>query len=116
VERPIILERAFTERFRQADPAAVERAAAMFLAASPDDYIAGCEAIRDMDLREEAVRVSVPTLVIAGSDDVATPPADGRFLASAIAGAAYVELAAAHLSNVEAAARYTAAALSFLHA
>jgi 3-oxoadipate enol-lactonase len=46
---------------------------------------------------------------------VATPPSDGRFLAGTIPKAVYVELPAAHLSNIEAAAAFTAAVLAFLN-
>ncbi len=54
--------------------------------------------------------------MIAGTHDAATPPAAGRFLADKIAGAQYVELAAAHLSNVEAEADFTRALTKFLAA
>jgi 3-oxoadipate enol-lactonase len=56
----------------------------------------------------------VPTLVIAGTHDIPTPPTDGRFIADRINGALYVELAAAHLSNIEAAPAFTAALTDFL--
>jgi len=56
----------------------------------------------------------VPTLVIAGAQDPATPPADGQFLAGKIRGARYVELPTAHLSNVEAAAQFSSEVLHFL--
>ena len=45
-----------------------------------------------MDQRDDVARIRAPTLVIAGTHDAATPPADGRFLAERIAGARYVEL------------------------
>jgi len=53
-------------------------------------------------------------LVISGAHDAATPAADGRFLAEHIAGAKYLELAAAHLSNIEAEAESTSALTAFL--
>jgi 3-oxoadipate enol-lactonase len=43
-----------------------------------------------------------------------TPPADGRFLAEHIPGAAFVQLDAAHLANLEAAGQFTAAVADFL--
>jgi 3-oxoadipate enol-lactonase len=58
--------------------------------------------------------VTLPTLVISGAHDAATTPADGRFLVQKIPGAQYVELKAAHLSNMEAAEPFTAALLKFL--
>jgi pimeloyl-ACP methyl ester carboxylesterase len=69
-----------------------------------------------MDQRDAVAGIGAPTLVIAGTHDAATPPAAGRFVAEHIAGARYVELDAAHLSNVEAGPRFTDALLSFLEA
>ncbi len=81
-----------------------------------EGYAGCCAAIRDMDQRDDIAAIRVPTLVIAGTHDVATPPADGRFLAERIKGAKYAELDAAHLSNIEATPAFTAAVLAFLNA
>ena len=65
-------------------------------------YAAACGAIRDADLSADAGRIAVPTLVLCGADDGATPPAVGRALADSIPGAAYREIpAAGHLPCVE---------------
>jgi 3-oxoadipate enol-lactonase len=53
-------------------------------------------------------------LVIAGTHDVATPPADSRYLAEHIPGARMVELDGAHLSNIEAASAFNEALVTFL--
>jgi 3-oxoadipate enol-lactonase len=76
-------------------------------------YVACCAAVRDMDLRRALPRIHVPTLVIAGSEDLPTPPSDARFLAEQIPGARYVELSAAHLSNIQAARAFTDAVVKF---
>ncbi len=109
-----VVSRWFTEDYAKRAPAAVEATRQMLLHTPPDGYVATCAAIREEDLREEISRVSLPTLVISGAHDVATTPADGRFLAEKIPGAEYVELNAAHLSNIEAAEPFTAALLKFL--
>jgi 3-oxoadipate enol-lactonase len=109
-----VLARWFTPAFLTASPTAVARVRAMLDGTSPDGYIACCEAIRDMDQRETIGTIGVPTLVIAGTHDIPTPPTDGRFIADRINGALYVELAAAHLSNIEAAPAFTAALTDFL--
>jgi pimeloyl-ACP methyl ester carboxylesterase len=67
-----------------------------------------------MDQRAAVARITAPTLVIAGTGDLATPPAAGRFLADAIPGARYVELPAAHIANVEQPERYADLVLRFL--
>ena len=55
-------------------------------------------------------------LVIAGTHDQSTTAAQGRELAGYIAGSRYVELDAAHLSNIEQADVYTKTLLEFLGA
>lgn len=111
---PSILERWFTHEYRALAPEAVAAAGRMLEAANPRGYAACCEALRDMDEEEFVHRIDVPTLVIAGAKDTATPPAEGMSLADRIAGAQYLCLNAAHLSNIEAAGEFTAAVTGFL--
>ena len=110
------VERWFTPRFIAQAPEVVASVRRMILDTPPQGYIACCEAIRDADFTEEASRVNAPTLVISGTHDPATPPAQGRLLASMIRGARYLEFDAAHLSNIEAAPEFTAAVRDFLSA
>jgi 3-oxoadipate enol-lactonase len=79
-----------------------------------EGYIASCEAVRDMDQRAILAQITAPTLVVAGALDAASPPAEGRFLANAISGAQYLELEAAHLTNIEAASAFNDAVVRFL--
>jgi len=113
---PGVIERWFTKDFCDRDPAAVERVAAMLRQTPAAGYNAACAAIRDMDQRELVKTIKAPTLVIAGTFDQATSAAEGKFLAGQIPGARYRELAAAHLSNIEAAADFTAALAEHLSA
>lgn len=103
-----------TPAFRAANPDEVSRLRALLVSTPPEGYTAACGALRDMDQRASVRAVRAPTLVVAGASDRATPPQDARFLADAIPGARLVELAAAHLSNVEAAADFTRELLAFL--
>jgi 3-oxoadipate enol-lactonase len=109
-----VVSRWFTENFAKRAPMLVEAARQMLLHSPPAGYVATCAALRDEDLREAISRVNLPTLVISGAQDAATTPADGRFVAGKIPGAQYLELNAAHLSNIEAAEPFTAALLKFL--
>jgi 3-oxoadipate enol-lactonase len=109
-----VLERWFTAGFRARAADAVGRVGNMLLTTPPDGYAACCAAIRDADQWPGIETLRSPTLVIQGTHDVATPAAEGRKLAERIAGARYVELDAAHISNVEAAERFTAELLAFL--
>ena len=108
------LDRWFTTDFRASHPEAVARVRAMLEATKAEGYVAGCAAVRDFDLRESVARITAPTLVIAGDADPVTTTEDGRRLAASIPKAKYVEVPAAHLSNVQAAGAFNAALLSFL--
>lgn len=112
--QPGVIQRWFTEAFVATHPDAVNRIAAMLLATAPEGYIAACGAVRDMDQRQAIAAIRAPTLVIAGTHDLATPAADGRAVANAIPGAEYVELPGAHLANIECAGAFTAALVRFL--
>jgi 3-oxoadipate enol-lactonase len=95
------MERWFTARFREREPQAVKRIEHMVESTSSDGFIANCEALREADFRESITAIRTPTLVISGTHDTGTTPADGKFLAKQIPGARYAELDAAHLSNIE---------------
>ena len=102
-----ILERWFTAPFRAAAPERVETIREMILATPGEGYAACCEAIRDMDQREAIRSIAVPTLVVVGAEDPATPPETARFIHDRIAGSELVVIAgAAHLANVEKCAEF----------
>lgn len=110
-----VIDRWFTATFRQTEPNLVEAARRMFNATSPVGYAAACAAIRDMDLRPALSKIKAATLVIAGDQDAATPPVLAEDIVAAIPTARLTMLPAAHLSNVEAAAAFDEAVLSFLN-
>lgn len=111
-----VVARWYTAPFIASSPAAIDKTRAMLLTTPAAGYVASCGAVRDMDQRESVSRIRVPTLVVAGAHDTVTSPADGRLLVERIAGAQYVELPAAHLSNIEAEAAFTSAVTAFLAA
>ena len=88
----------------------------MLIANPAEGYVAACAAVRDMNHWDALPDIDRPTLIISGAHDVATPPADGRRMAQEIPGAKYVELKAAHISNVEQAECFTAEVVDFLTA
>ena len=109
-----VMERWFSADYRAKSPDAVAAAKLMLESANPDGYTANCAAVRDYDARETIATIHVPTLVIAGTHDAATTPADGHYLANNIAGARYLELNASHLSNIETRDRFTSELSAFL--
>jgi 3-oxoadipate enol-lactonase len=86
------------------------------LVATPDDgYAACCAAIETMDLRPRLGDITAPTLVVAGAQDLPTPPPHGELIAQSVPGARF-ELVegAGHLANVEQPAEITALLLDHL--
>ncbi|MFG3546225.1 3-oxoadipate enol-lactonase [Streptomyces sp. NPDC047725] len=70
--------------------------------ADPGAYAACCDALAAFDLRDRLGEISAPTLLIAGREDPATPPAHLREIADAVPGAALVEIpGASHLAPAE---------------
>jgi 3-oxoadipate enol-lactonase len=111
---PAVVARWLTPAHATQHPEQVAALVAMLAATPAEGYAANCLAVRDSDLRAHVAAIRAPTLVIAGLQDLPTPPADARYLAVHIAGAAYVELDAAHLSNLERPAAFADAVSAFL--
>lgn len=109
-----VVERWFTPDFHAKNPDVVAKNKAMIDGTSTDGYAGSCAAVRDFDFWAKVGEIKAPTLVIAGTHDAAVPPADAQKLAHAIPGARYTELSAAHISNIEDAARFTAEVSAFL--
>lgn len=110
-----VVERWFTPEFREKDPGTVEWAKRMLRETPPEGYAGCCEAIRDMNLRGRLGEIKVPTLVIAGSDDPATPPEHAQLIRRSIPDAHLVVIDhAAHLANIEQPEAVTRAVLDHL--
>ncbi|WUR78901.1 3-oxoadipate enol-lactonase [Streptomyces phaeochromogenes] len=70
--------------------------------ADPDAYAACCDALAAFDIRERLPEIGTPTLLVAGREDPATPPAHLREIADAVPGAALVEIpGASHLAPAQ---------------
>ncbi|MCJ2061585.1 3-oxoadipate enol-lactonase [Methylobacterium sp. J-088] len=107
-----VASRWLTADYAVAQPELAASLRRMLAATAPEGYAAACLAVRDADFRGALPRITAPTLVIAGTHDLATPPAEGRFLADHIPGAQYRELSGAHLTNLEDVQRFNEAVLT----
>ncbi|MGW7170374.1 bifunctional 3-oxoadipate enol-lactonase/4-carboxymuconolactone decarboxylase PcaDC [Streptomyces sp. NPDC054884] len=95
-------DRWFTGGFAAAQPAITEWAVQMVRTTDPGCYIAACEALAAFDVRAEIGLVGVPTLVLVGSDDQVTGPAEARTLVAGIPDARLAVVpGASHLVPVE---------------
>ncbi|QGZ51731.1 alpha/beta fold hydrolase [Streptomyces sp. QHH-9511] len=95
-------EQWFTPGFAAAQPAIVEWAVQMVRTTDPGCYIGACEALAVFDVREALGRIGVPALVLVGSEDQVTGPAEARTLVAGIADARLAVVpGASHLAPVE---------------
>jgi 3-oxoadipate enol-lactonase len=117
----------------QGVPALVERQLAALLSPGASDAVramvrrigdeqqaagikAGICALRDRpDRRNELAAIACPTLLLVGSEDKISPPAEMAAMTSAISESRLVEIGAAgHLSNLENSSEFVASVASFL--
>lgn len=111
---PAVIDRWFTKAFQEKEPTAIASLQGMLASMPAEGYAASCAAVRDMDQLDTLAKIPVPTLVIVGAQDQATPPGDGKLAAERIPGARCVEFDAAHLSNWEAERQFTDNLVDFL--
>jgi 3-oxoadipate enol-lactonase len=105
----------FTPELAREEPETVARFRAMLVATPREGYARCCEALAAWDARERISAISVPTLVVAGAEDPATPVEHAELLVSRIPDARLLVLErAAHLANVERAEEFTTAMLDHL--
>lgn len=96
----------------------LERVRAMMLGVSPAGAAA---ALRAMALRRDQTdllpSIDVPTLIVVGSEDAVTPPADAEAMKAKIENSRLVVVeGAGHLSNVEQPSEFNRALVEFLRA
>ena len=91
----------FTPGFLRTATEQVGRVSGILRKMKPVGYLGCCAAIRDMDMRRTATLISGPVLVIAGSQDSATPVEHSEHIVQSIVGATLEVTEAAHMANVE---------------
>ena len=97
-----VVDRWLTPAFAAGHPDARAKLRGMLTSADPAGYAACCGAIERMNLRADLGRITAPTLVISGADDLSTPVEHQRLIAEAIPGARHEILSpAAHVAAVE---------------
>ncbi len=97
-----ILARWFPAAVRAANPPYLATARAMMVAQDPQGYAGCCMAIARLAVKHALPGIALPTLVVVGSLDEATPPATGgEPIAAAIPGAKLVSLPTGHISPLE---------------
>ncbi|MQA65344.1 MAG: 3-oxoadipate enol-lactonase [Alphaproteobacteria bacterium] len=96
------LARWLTPAFVAAEPDSADDVRAMIRRTSRDGFIGAAEALKTLDFRRRLAAIRVPTLFIAGSEDIACPAAGVRAEAVLVPGAEFAVIeGAAHISNIE---------------
>jgi len=88
----IAAKRVFSPAYLAAHPEAIEERKAVLLEIDPKAFQAACKVLQEADLEPLLRRMHVPTLVVCGEFDQATPPPLNKSIADKVAGARYVEL------------------------
>ncbi len=88
----IAARRVFSPAYLAAHPQAVDERRAVLLRIDPAAFQAACRILIEADLTTRLHALKVPTLVVCGELDQATPPPLNRVIAEKVPGATYVEL------------------------
>jgi 3-oxoadipate enol-lactonase len=109
-----LVNRWFSPAFAGQQPKVVERFTNNLRLFATEEYLAGCEAIRDAEFSALAEQITPPTLIIVGSQDLATTLADAEFLNQRILNSQLLVLPCGHLACVELPEAFTDAVTRFL--
>jgi 3-oxoadipate enol-lactonase len=110
-----VVSRWFTPAYLDAHPEVRATHEQMVCSTSDEGYAACCEAIAEMDLRQDLSAIAAPTLAMAAADDPATPPQLLEDIVGQIPRSRLVLIEdAAHLANVQQPTVVTAALLAHL--
>ena len=111
----MVMQRYFTDAWRDANPQALAGYRQVLVKTAAAGYATACKAVASVDWQDRLSSIAVPTLVIAGADDMGTPVAMAQDIASRVPGAELVVLQeASHLSVVEQPAAFANAVTAFL--
>jgi 3-oxoadipate enol-lactonase len=109
------LARWFTEPFRQKGSPVLDQVRTMIRSTPPRGYTGCCHAIAALNLTDHLNAITLPTLIIVGEDDPATPVAASHVIHEQVRGSELVILkSAAHLSNLEQPEAFNQALTAFL--
>jgi len=88
----IAARRVYSPAYLAAHPEKIEERKQVLLGIDPRAFQAACRVLQESDLVPLLSHLRVPTLVVCGELDQATPPQLNKEIAAKVAGATYVEL------------------------
>ena len=87
----IAARRVHSPDYLKAHPEAIEERKKVLLKIDPKGFAAACKILQESDLTPLLHHMRVPTLVVCGELDQATPPALNQAIVQKVAGARYIE-------------------------
>lgn len=111
----IAARRVYSPAYLGAHPEKIDERKNVLLAIDPKAFQAACTVLQETDLVPLLHHLRVPTLVVCGELDQATPPALTKQIADKVAGARYTELpGCGHCPPLEQPEQFTAAIKEFV--
>ncbi|HEY1227404.1 MAG TPA: alpha/beta fold hydrolase, partial [Ramlibacter sp.] len=111
----VAMRRLFAPEFQQQNPDLIAQRKQRFLAVDSATFHGACEALATLDVRDKLSGVKVPTLVLVGEQDEATPPPMSKELAAGLPDA-HLEILAgcAHVPQLQAPEQFMQAIRGFI--
>jgi 3-oxoadipate enol-lactonase len=72
---PTALRRIFTDDFLETHPEETAERVRVLEASDPEVFVTACLALQEVDFTDGASDLAIPTLIVVGEEDQATPPA-----------------------------------------
>jgi pimeloyl-ACP methyl ester carboxylesterase len=111
----VTMSRVVSAAFKEKNPTLWTGLRETILGTQPLGLAQCAHALADFDFTKELPKVRVPTQIVCGDDDPATPPTEGKRIASLIPGSLFAEIRnARHYPNVEQPALFNAVLLEWL--
>jgi len=111
----IAAKRVFSPAYLAAHPEKIEEHKKVLLGIEPKAFQAACKILQEIDLVPLLHHLKVPTLVVCGQFDQATPPALNKQIVEKVSGAKYVELpGCGHCPPLEQPEQFVAAIKDFV--
>ena len=112
----LMIQRWFTDAYRDANPHEMEPIKKMIGGMSIDGMIGSCHAVKNMNHAPILKDIKSPTLIIVGEHDISTPLAVAEVLHNGIEGSEFrIIEGAAHVTNFEQPEQFNAVLLEFLN-
>jgi 3-oxoadipate enol-lactonase len=109
------MSRVVSAAFKEKNPALWMGLRDTILGTEPLGLAQCAHALAEFDFTASLPNVRIPTQIVCGDDDPATPPAEGKKIASLIPGSVYAEIRnARHYPNVEQPEQFNAVLLQWL--